>query len=333
MIVTPHLNGAPPPLHKTTIASAKTVVTLGEPLELELTLTNLAPQKTEFIKPILDIDSVSFELTLLPEKDKPWIFTYTIITPSVYEHQRNKLEKITLEAMNTPNSTYKTGFKIPTLKTGKWQIKAVYKGGQYPDISEPISFAVLPPRNNRDSVATPPAPKKATAETSEKSAVVKDVELVAVLETSKGKITCRFFPEMAPNTVMNFVRLAQDGFYTNHIFHRVIKGFMIQGGCPERTGRGGPGYSIPAEFGQKKHLKGTLSMARSQSNDSAGSQFYICLEPQAMLDGKYTVFGETIEGQDVVDAIGAVQTTGNRGNPPDKPLEDMVIKKITIEVR
>ncbi|MBI4712369.1 MAG: peptidylprolyl isomerase [Planctomycetes bacterium] len=251
--------------------------------------------------------------------------------------------------MNTPNSTYKTGFKIPTLKTGKWQIKALYKGGQYPDVSEPLGFAVLPPAPN-PAISGGISTEKTAAETSaEKTAAAKDAptgqaELVAVLETSKGKITCRFFPEVAPNTVMNFVRLAQDGFYTNHIFHRVIKGFMIQGGCPERTGRGGPGYSIPAEFGQKKHLKGTLSMARSQSNDSAGSQFYICLEPQAMLDGKYTVFGETIEGQDVVDAIGNTQTTGNRGNPPDKPagspalmpdkpLEDVVIKKITIETR
>ena len=127
---------------------------------------------------------------------------------------------------------------------------------------------------------------------------------VAVIELEKGgRIVFEFYPKDAPNTVDNFIKLTNEGFYSGLKFHRVMPGFMAQGGCPLGTGTGGPGYKIKAEFNSQKHLKGTVAMARAQHPDSAGSQFYICLEPQPSLDNKYTVFGQVIEGIDVVDGI------------------------------
>jgi len=111
------------------------------------------------------------------------------------------------------------------------------------------------------------------------------------------------FPDSAPNTVANFIYLAKKGFYDGLTFHRVEPDFVIQGGDPNGNGTGGPGYHIKAEFNSRKHLEGTVAMARSDDPDSAGSQFYICLAPQPSLDGKYTVFGQVIEGMDVVKKI------------------------------
>lgn len=151
--------------------------------------------------------------------------------------------------------------------------------------------------------------------------------MIAVIETNMGMIKLKFYPDVAPNHCRNFIRLAKDGFYDNLIFHRVIKGFMIQGGCPQGTGMGGPGWNVDAEFSQRKHLKGTLSMARSGDPNSAGSQFFICLEPQPRLDGKYTVFGQVIEGQDVVDKIGDLPT-----NRRDRPRQEAKMEKVYIEM-
>lgn len=130
---------------------------------------------------------------------------------------------------------------------------------------------------------------------------------VAILETSKGKIVFKFFPEKAPGTLENFIKLAQSGFYDGTRFHRVEPGFVVQGGDPNskdddpnNDGRGGPGYTIKAEFNDLRHLTGTVAMARSDPPDSAGSQFYICLAPQPDLDGRYTIFGQVIEGMDIV---------------------------------
>jgi peptidyl-prolyl cis-trans isomerase B (cyclophilin B) len=124
-----------------------------------------------------------------------------------------------------------------------------------------------------------------------------------LLKWNWGRIVIEFYPQDAPNHVDNFITLAKKGFYDGLKFHRVIAKFVAQGGDPEGTGRGGPGYKIKAEFNSKKHLKGTVAMARSQDPDSAGSQFYICLEPQPGLDGQYTVFGQVVEGMDIVEGI------------------------------
>jgi peptidyl-prolyl cis-trans isomerase B (cyclophilin B) len=149
----------------------------------------------------------------------------------------------------------------------------------------------------------------------------------AELQTNKGPIRLTFFPEVAPGHVKNFLALARIGFYNGVTFHRVIKGFMIQGGCPEGTGTGGPGYKIPAEFNKTPHEAGTLSMARTNDPNSAGSQFFICLEPQPGLDRQYTVFGKVLdqESLDTVKQIGSVRTA-----PGDKPVEKVAIEKVTV---
>ena len=139
------------------------------------------------------------------------------------------------------------------------------------------------------------------------------------------------YPEIAPNTVNNFISLVSKGYYDGLIFHRVISGFMIQGGCPQGTGMGGPGYCIKGEFSQigfkndLKHTEGVLSMARAMHPDSAGSQFFIMHETSPHLDGQYAAFGKVIEGMDVVNRIAETKT-----NRQDKPLEDQVMVKVTV---
>jgi peptidyl-prolyl cis-trans isomerase B (cyclophilin B) len=132
----------------------------------------------------------------------------------------------------------------------------------------------------------------------------------AVINTAKGDIVIQFFPDSAPITVANFVHLAREGFYNGTSFHRVVPGFVVQGGDPlsknpnaSNVGTGGPGYNIPGEFSARKHETGSVAMARSQSVDSGGSQFYICLAAQPSLDGQYAVFGQVVSGMDVVNQI------------------------------
>ena len=140
------------------------------------------------------------------------------------------------------------------------------------------------------------------------------------------------YPEIAPNTVNNFISLVKKGYYNGLIFHRVIPGFMIQGGCPDGTGMGGPGYSIKGEFTQNgfkndlKHTKGVLSMARTMAPNSAGSQFFIMHQTSPHLDGAYAAFGKITEGLDVIDSIAGVRTDFR-----DRPLEDQVIKSMEID--
>ncbi len=148
----------------------------------------------------------------------------------------------------------------------------------------------------------------------------------AVVKTKFGDITLKFFPDVAPNHVNNFIELAKKGFYDGTVFHRVIPGFMIQGGDPNskdhnkaRHGLGGPGYSLKAEFSKKPHKRGTLSMARSAHPDSAGSQFFICVADTPHLNGQYSVFGEVVGGMDVVDTI--VSRPHDRRDNPDERIE------------
>lgn len=152
------------------------------------------------------------------------------------------------------------------------------------------------------------------------------------METGKT-IKVELYPEVAPNTVRNFISLVQKGFYDGLIFHRVIKGFMIQGGCPQGIGIGGPGYSIPGEFSfngfknDLKHTAGVISMARSQMPDSAGSQFFIMHQDSPHLDGQYAAFGKVTEGMDVVNEIAECPTDYS-----DKPVEPQVMKTVTVEL-
>ena len=160
-----------------------------------------------------------------------------------------------------------------------------------------------------------------------------DKNPVATIEMDDGKIIkLELYPEIAPNTVRNFISLANSKFYDGLIFHRVISGFMIQGGDPEGTGMGGPDYSIYGEFTNNEfentllHTKGVISMARSRDNNSAGSQFFIMHGDSPDLDGNYAAFGKVIEGMDVVDSIAQVETDNK-----DKPKKDMKIKSISVD--
>lgn len=161
--------------------------------------------------------------------------------------------------------------------------------------------------------------------------MAKNPEITFELQNGKT-IKAELYPEVAPNTVNNFISLVNKGYYDGLIFHRVINGFMIQGGCPDGTGMGGPGYQIRGEFSMNgvkndiKHDKGVLSMARAMNPNSAGSQFFIMHENSPHLDGQYAAFGKVIEGQDVVDAIATVRTS--RG---DRPVEDQVMVKVTVD--
>lgn len=146
-------------------------------------------------------------------------------------------------------------------------------------------------------------------------------------DTTEGKILCNLFPDVAPNHSKNLIGLAKIGFYDGIIFHRVIKGFVAQVGCPLGTGTGGPGYKINAEFNDKPHNPGTLSMARTQDPHSAGSQIFICLERVPHLDKNYTVFGETADAESlaVVKKIGQLPTDSN-----DRPRQDAKIKSARV---
>ena len=156
---------------------------------------------------------------------------------------------------------------------------------------------------------------------------------IVTIEMESGAVmTGELYPELAPNTVNNFIALANSGFYDGLIFHRVIPGFMIQGGCPEGTGMGGPGYCIKGEFSANgvtndlRHTRGVLSMARSMMPNSAGSQFFIMHADAPHLDGEYAAFGKITDGMDVVDAIASVRT-----GRQDRPVEEQRIRRMTVE--
>jgi peptidyl-prolyl cis-trans isomerase B (cyclophilin B) len=161
---------------------------------------------------------------------------------------------------------------------------------------------------------------------------IKNNPVVTIEMEDGSKMKVELYPKVAPNTVNNFITLVQQGFYDGLIFHRVIPGFMIQGGDPQGTGMGGPGYSIKGEFTNNKfkndlkHEKGVISMARSKDYDSAGSQFFIMVEDAPGLDGDYAAFGKVIEGMEVADKI-----VLSLRNSEDRPVEDQKMKKVTVE--
>src|SRR6202162_5999981 len=161
---------------------------------------------------------------------------------------------------------------------------------------------------------------------------------VAVIKTSEGDMVIQFWTDAAPNTIENFKKLARSGFYNGTIFHRIVKGFMIQGGDPnskdpakeDSYGAGGPGYKIKAEFNDHSHEPGVISMAREPDPDSAGSQFFICLAPVTRLDHQYTTFGKLIKGDDVLEKIGNTPVTRNSTGEVSRPTKRVTIEKIDI---
>ena len=184
-----------------------------------------------------------------------------------------------------------------------------------------------------DAFAAPA--KTAKVNKPEAASPAKAGEDVAVLKTSMGPIVFRFYEKDAPKHVANFKKLAGSGFYDGTTFHRVIPGFMIQGGDPNskdadrsNDGMGSSGTNVPAEFNANKHLRGTVSMASAQDPNSASCQFFICVKPTPFLDGQYSVFGQVVEGMDVVDKIVSVPRDAR-----DNPLDKVVMEKVTIEKR
>jgi peptidyl-prolyl cis-trans isomerase B (cyclophilin B) len=161
---------------------------------------------------------------------------------------------------------------------------------------------------------------------------------VAVIKTTAGEMVVEFWTAVAPQTVENFKKLARQGFYNGTAFHRIVKGFMIQGGDPltkdaamaGRWGTGGPGYQIKAEFNEKSHVRGVISMARSQDPDSAGSQFFICLGDAKFLDRQYTAFGRLLKGDDVLGQIGNTQVTQSNGGEMSKPTARVGVESVAI---
>ena len=191
-------------------------------------------------------------------------------------------------------------------------------------------------QNSSSTTTTPDTSNETTStevETATEVVPIATTPVATIVVKDYGTIQLELYPEMAPNTVNNFITLANEGFYDGLIFHRVIDGFMIQGGDPEGIGIGGPGYSIAGEFANNgytqntlSHEKGVISMARAQNPDSAGSQFFITSEDSTFLDKDYAAFGKVISGLDVVDAIQKTETDRN-----DKPVDDVVIESITVE--
>lgn len=161
-------------------------------------------------------------------------------------------------------------------------------------VSAPVAMAETPAKPAEPATATQPL----AGVTLEKAS-----NPVIRISTEKGDMLLELFPDVAPKHVEGMLTLTKKGFYNNLTFHRVVPGFVVQGGCPQGTGTGGPGYNLPAEFNSRKHLKGTLAMARSGDPDSAGSQFYICLDVIPHLDNQYTVFGQIVQGQDIPEKI------------------------------
>jgi peptidyl-prolyl cis-trans isomerase B (cyclophilin B) len=182
-----------------------------------------------------------------------------------------------------------------------------------------------------------PAPAEAPAVPTAPAPAPVPAKEQAVIKTSKGEITVEFWDDVAPKTVANFKKLAKEGFYNGTAFHRIIKGFMIQGGDPNTKdpskegvyGMGDPGYKIKAEFNEKKHERGVLSMARSMDPDSAGSQFFICLDPAPFLDRQYTGFGRVVKGEDVLLKIGDTPVASN-GRERSKPTERVTVENVKI---
>jgi peptidyl-prolyl cis-trans isomerase B (cyclophilin B) len=174
---------------------------------------------------------------------------------------------------------------------------------------------------------------KTSIDADKKKEGLKMAQIVKITMENGNQIRVELDPVQAPITVANFVKLIEDGFYNGLIFHRVIPGFMIQGGCPDGTGMGGPGWQIKGEFKRNgvnneiQHTRGVISMARSMMPDSAGSQFFIMHQDSPHLDGQYAAFGHVIEGIETVDAIAAVKTGAG-----DRPVEEQKIAKIEIEV-
>jgi cyclophilin family peptidyl-prolyl cis-trans isomerase len=286
------------PLTAELVAGTDTV-RLGDPIPFEFTLRNTTDDRTFRVTELVhDVQSVSLEVEW--GDDVRFEFSRTTLWGS----SPREWEVTDIP----PGGSLEAGITMDAVRAGRVRITGVYRGAGDEGLPE---------------IRTPTI--EVTVETDHP-----DDEVVSVFVTNFGSITFGFFPDDAPNTVLNLVGLIRKRFFDDVIFHRVIPGFVIQGGDPEGTGSGGPGFTMKGEFNDRKHVAGILSMARTEDPDSAGSQFFICLGPAPHLDGQYTVFGEVIGGFDeVVRKIEAVELFEGT----TRPSEDVYIEKAVIEVQ
>jgi peptidyl-prolyl cis-trans isomerase B (cyclophilin B) len=280
-----------------TVAPKKAEVELGQDIELEVSVKNVGKDAAELTELTFDRQSVSFELTP-PGAKKP--FKDVQVHDSV--RAPKKYDKKSVKAGEALTKT----FTVPAVAAGEWEVVALYSGAGRADLgSEPVKVKV----KEKDGAA----------------------EVCAKMRTNVGPMTIRFFATEALGHVLNFVRLSKDGFYDGKKFHRVVRGEsmgVIQGGDPKGDGTGGPGYNIPAEFNDQKHVVGRLSMARQPDPDSAGCQFFICTKACPALDKQYTVFGEVVKGLDVLASMGAVRIQGGADGPP---VDKLIMESVRIE--
>lgn len=297
----------PPPLELSASLAAEQVE-VGGTIDLTVRLENTGAAPVEVLGVedgalVEDRAVVSFDIQL----DDSRVFNVTRIHPSA-EAPRTDWPRATLQ----PGDAAELKVALPALSAGAWKITAGYRRGGDQALSAPQVTATVKP-----------TAKGAT-------------EVEATMITTMGPIRMRLFPREALGTALNFARLVTQGatvdgkrrprFYDGLTFHRVIPGFMVQGGCPQGNGMGNPGYAIPAEFAERpvkdelKHVPGRVSMARSSSPDSAGCQFFICVGEPTHLDGQYTVFGEVTRGLDVAQTIAGVPTAGEEQSRPREPV-------------
>jgi len=280
------------------LEAAQTEVALGDPIALTFTLRNLSEDRTVRVKEIVDdVQSVSLEI----EWGEGIRFEYAQRT--LWGEMPREWETVVL----VPGASAEGELALQAVRPGSVRITGVYRGAA---------------DEGQGEVRTSPIDVEVIAESP-------GDEVVAVLATNFGTIRARLFPDDAPNTVLHFAELIRDGFYDDTLFHRLIPGFVIQGGDPEGTGGGGPGFTLKGEFNDRKHVPGVLSMARTDDPDSAGSQFFICLAPAPHLDGQYTAFGEVVAGfEEVVRKMEQVETYEGT----DRPAREIVIERATLEV-
>lgn len=282
--------------------SAPESLTLGEDLVLSVKIENTGEAEAPLRPVALSSHSVFVEVS-----GRRWKRPYALLRfpggiPNLKPGPQSQLG---------PGKSLEGKISIPTVETGAFELRVGVTG--HVPFPLPRGERVQPYYSAKHKVDVRPTESGA-------------VRYQVLMKTNHGEVRLSLDDEAAPCSVRNFVRLIRKDFYSGLTFHRVIKGFMIQGGDPKGDGSGGPGYSIPAEFSRtRQHRPGTLAMARTGHPHTAGSQFYVCLGAPRHLDGQYTIFGQVVEGQSVIDAIGALPV--GKG---DKPTQDAVIQSMTL---
>ena len=284
---------------------------VGELLQLKVTVTNQGKQDLVVREPEFDYRSFDFQVRF----DEGSESRYTKYHPAA--GAPSMLSGQDLQVGQSVSLTH----ELVALKAGTWSFQPIYRGAKGAPVDGPVKSVTV---SEAESVG----------------------ELLVRFDTGAGRIDAAFWPEVAPATSLHIAELVRSGFYDRLKFHRTIQGFMIQGGCPSGDGSGNPGYTIEAEFNARQHRAGVFSMARSgdpyesmgkaprpQFANSAGSQFFLCDAEAPFLDGKYTAFGQVVDGLEVVHRIAAAPATEGRDASPSVPVDPVVMHSVTLVPR